>query len=74
MSILIYLCLDWFALCNGCHYLNWYVAIVYGMYVGSTSGRILMCILFVPYSACHMVLLYYCIVGGHMLYYSNTFR
>ena len=72
MSILIYWCLD--LLCSSCHYLNWYVAIVYGMYVGSTSGRVLMCILFVPHSACHVFLLYYSIVGGHMLYYSNTFR
>ena len=61
MSILIYWCLDWFVLCSSCHYLNWYVAIVYGMYVGSLSGRILMCILFVPHSACRVfVVLLYC--------------
>ena len=41
---------------------------------GSTSEQIPMCIIFVPNSDCHVFLLYYCIVGGHMLYYSNTFR
>ena len=54
-------------LCNGCHYFSWYVVIVCVMYVGSTSGRVLMCIIFVTHSDCHVFLLYYCFVGGHML-------